>query len=153
MIGSEGAGLQWERLLVAEFGGVWVKRGGCGGPEWVDSEGSEADIEGYNMEEGERGWREEARARSKLVMIGRLMDHECKARYVEVDCTRQGRVLVKLRGRTAELRIETGRWRGWKREERICKNCRSGELEDIEHLVIRCEQVKEERGKLMELMD
>ena len=40
-----------------------------------------------------------------------------------------------------------------KREERICKNCRSGEIEDVEHLVMRCKQVKEERGKLMELMD
>ena len=28
---------------------------GCGGPEWVDGEGSEAGIEGYSMEEGERG--------------------------------------------------------------------------------------------------
>ena len=98
-------------------------------------------------------WREEARARSKLVMIGRLMDHECKARCVEVDCKRQRRMLANLRGGTAELRIETGRCCGWKREERICNNCRSGEAEDVEHLVMRCEQVKEERGKLMELMD
>ena len=34
-------------------------------------------------------WREEARGRSKLVMIGRLMDYECKDRCVEVDCKRQ----------------------------------------------------------------
>ena len=59
-------------------------------------------------------WREEARVRSKLVMIGRLMDHECEARYVEVDCKRQRRMLAKLRGGTAELRIETGRWCGLK---------------------------------------
>ena len=32
-----------------------------------------------------------------------------------------------------------------KREERICKNCRSGEVEDVEHLVMRCEQVNGER--------
>ena len=31
-------------------------------------------------------WREEARGRSKLGMMGRLMDYECKARCVEVDC-------------------------------------------------------------------
>ena len=62
-------------------------------------------------------------------------------------------MLAKLTGGTAELRIKTGRWRGLKREERICKNCRSGEVEDVEHLVMRCEQVKEKRGKLVELMD
>ena len=98
-------------------------------------------------------WREEARVRSKLGMMGRLMDDECKSRCVEVDCKRQRRMLAKLRGGTAELRIETGRWRGLKREERICKNCRSGEVEDAEHLVMKCELVKEERGKLLELMD
>ena len=98
-------------------------------------------------------WREEARGRSKLGMIGRLMDYECKARCVEVDSKRQRRMLAKLRGGTAELRIETGRWRGLERQERICKCCESGEVEDVEHLVMRCAHVKEERGKLMELMD
>ena len=98
-------------------------------------------------------WREEARGRSKLGMIGRLMDYECKARCVEVDGKRQRRMLAKLRGGTAELRIETGRWRGLERQERICKCCESGEVEDVEHLVMRCAHVKEERGKLMELMD
>ena len=62
-------------------------------------------------------------------------------------------MLAKLRGGTAELRIETGRWRGLERLERICKCCESGEVEYVEHLVMRCAYVKEERGKLMELMD
>ena len=98
-------------------------------------------------------WREEARGRSKLVMIGRLMDYECKARCVEGNCKRQRSMLAKLRGETVELRIETGRWRGLERQERICKCCESGEVEDVEHLVMRCAHVKEERRKLMELMD
>ena len=41
-------------------------------------------------------WREEARGRSKQVMIGRLMDYECKARCVEVDCKRLRSMLAKL---------------------------------------------------------
>ena len=48
-------------------------------------------------------WREEARGRSKLVMIRRLMDYECKVRCEEVDCKRQRSMLAKLRGGTAEL--------------------------------------------------
>ena len=28
-----------------------------------------------------------------------------------------------MRGGTAGLEIETGRWRGFSREERLCKNC------------------------------
>ena len=41
-------------------------------------------------------------------MIGRLMNYECKARCVEVDCKRQRSMLVKFRGGTAEMRIEMG---------------------------------------------
>ena len=90
-------------------------------------------------------WREEARGRSKLVMIGRLMDYECKARCVEVDCKRQRNMLAKFRG-TTELKIEIGRWCGSERQERICKSCESGQVENVEHLVMRCAHVKEKRG-------
>ena len=108
---------------MAEVRGIWVEGAGCGDPEWVDDEGSEAGFEEV--------WREEARGRSKLGMIGRLMDYECKARCVEVDGKRQRRILAKLRGGTVEPRIETGRWRGLERQERICKCCESGEVEDV----------------------
>ena len=81
------------------------------------------------------------------------MDYECKARCVEVDCKRQRRILTKLRGRTAELRIETGRWCGLERQERICKSCESGEVKYVEHLVMRCAHVKEKSWKLMEVMN
>ena len=56
------------------------------------------------------GWREEDRASPKLEVMGRLMDCRYEARCVEVDCKRQRRMLMKLGGGTAELRIKTGRW-------------------------------------------
>ena len=40
------------------------------------------------------------------------MNCRCEARCVEIDCKRQRRMLMKLRGEMAELRIETGRWGG-----------------------------------------
>ena len=43
------------------------------------------------------------------------------------------RVLVQLRGGTAALEVETGRWRGVSREGRVCRNCRSEEVENVEH--------------------
>ena len=42
------------------------------------------------------GWREEARARPKLEVMGRLMDCRCKARCVEVDCKRQRRMFANF---------------------------------------------------------
>ena len=78
-------------------------------------------------------WKEETRGRPKLEVMGGLMDCECKTRCVEIDCKRQRRMLMKLRGGTAELRVETGRWCGLRRDERVCKMCDRGEVEDVEH--------------------
>ena len=82
------------------------------------------------------------------------MEQECEDRDMMMKCKRRRRRrrLVKLRGGTAELEVETGRWHGVRREERICKNCRGGEVEDVGHLVMRCTYVEEEREKLEELM-
>ena len=99
------------------------------------------------------GWREEASQRLKLEVIGRLMDGECMPRCVEVACKRQRRMLVNLRGGTAELRIETGRWSGLSRDEQICKNCDEGEVEDGEEFLLRCACVAEERMGLERVMN
>lgn len=47
--------------------------------------------------------------------------------------------MIKLRGGTAALRIETGRWSGVKREDQICNECESGEIEDVVDWLLRCE--------------
>ena len=72
-------------------------------------------------------WREEAGSRSKLVEVRKLIEKECQARRVEVKC-RRTRILTKLRDGTAGLEVETGRWQGVSREERLCKDCQSEEV-------------------------
>ena len=47
-------------------------------------------------------------------------------------------MLVKLRGGTAELTIETGRWCGLTRDEGICKKSNAGEVEDVDHFLLHC---------------
>ena len=54
-------------------------------------------------------------------------------------------MLAKLRGGMAELRVKTGRWNGLKKEERICKRCTMGKVENEEHFLLRCEGYAEER--------
>ena len=78
----------------------------------------------------------------------KLIEKGCKARCVEVKCKKKRRILTKLRGGTAGLEIETGRWRVVSREERLCKNCQSGEVEDVEHFLLRFIGMVEEREKL-----
>ena len=61
--------------------------------------------------------------------------------------------MVKLRGGTVELRIETGRWCGLSRGERLCKNCDNGEVEDVKHFMFRCVFVAEGRREIARLMN
>ena len=97
-------------------------------------------------------WREKAKGSSKLEMTGKLMNNECKAHCVGMDCKRRRRMMAKLRGGTAELGIEIGRWHGLRREDRVCKECGSGEVEDTEHIVMKCAYVVKERKRLENLM-
>ena len=96
-------------------------------------------------------WREKAKGSSKLEMTGKLMDNECKARCVGMDCKRCRR-MAKLRGGTAELGIEIGRWHGLRREDRVCKEYGNGEVEDTDHFVMRCAYVVKKRERLKNLM-
>ena len=57
--------------------------------------------------------------------------------------------MAKLRGGTAELRVETGRWIGVKREDRIYGHCGLREVENVEHFVLRCDGLVREREVLM----
>ena len=57
-----------------------------------------------------------------------------------------------MRGGTAALEVETGRWRGVSREGRVCRNCRSEKVENVEHWLLRCTGMAEEREKLIMTM-
>ena len=106
--------------------------------------------------EVKKGWVTEAAERSKLSVVQSLIEGGCKSRCVQVGEKGLRRILAKLRGGTAELRVESGRWVGLKREERICSQCGSGEVEDVEHFLLRCgglEGEREELEKRMEEMD
>ena len=59
---------------------------------------------------------------------------------------------MTLRGGTAELRIETGRWCGLRRDEWICKMCNEREVEDVEHFSLHCNGMTEERKEIVRLI-
>ena len=48
-------------------------------------------------------------------------------------------MMPKLRGGTAELGIVICRWHGVRRDDRLCKECGSEEVEDVRHFVLGCE--------------
>ena len=59
---------------------------------------------------------------------------------------------MKLRGGTAELRIETGRWCELRKDKRIYRMCDKGEVEDADHCLLHCNGMAEEerRGEVDE---
>ena len=85
--------------------------------------------------EGKKLWDGEMQNHVKLKTLQKLMEDECKTRCMDVNDRRLRRILARLRGGTAALRIETGRWSGIRREERICNQCSIGEIEDVEHFL------------------
>ena len=61
--------------------------------------------------------------------------------------------MLKLRGGTATFQIEMGRWHGLKREERVCKECVSGEVEDVCYWLLQCSAWDHLRQPLLEATD
>ena len=74
-----------------------------------------------------------------------------KIKCVDIGRKRQRRMLAKLRGETAELRSETSRWCAVSWDERICKTCDAGEVEDLEHFLLCCACMVEERRQMEKL--
>ena len=62
----------------------------------------------------------------------------------------QRSVLAAARSGTLHLEIEKGRWRGIPREQRMCKKCNCGDMEDLEHLLIKCAAHNAQRSKLID---
>ena len=62
------------------------------------------------------------------------------------------RVLMQLRGGTAHFHIETGRWRQIPRELRVCRECSSGDIEDVKHWLLQCSAWQTSRLPLMKKM-
>ena len=50
------------------------------------------------------------------------------------------------------MEVETGRWWGVSREERVRRNFRSEEVENVAHWLLRCTGMAEEREKMIMTM-
>ena len=85
----------------------------------------------------------------KLEVLRMIVDKDCKGRSAQIESKEVRRMVTKLRGGTAHLRIETGRWKGEGREERKCKECSGQEVEDAKHFLLKCARWQDEREELI----
>ena len=75
----------------------------------------------------------------------------CAEEYLLLNLNRRERsLLAQLRCGILPLRIETGRFRGEKVDDRLCTFCRSGAIEDEYHFLFNCPAYVQLREHLME---
>jgi hypothetical protein len=73
--------------------------------------------------------------------------------YLLSEKNKEGRyLLTRIRSGTHALRIETGRWTKPKEneEERVCRQCLSGEVENERHFILKCTVYEELREQMFE---
>ena len=123
--------------------GAWVKNmAKCVGDfGWsgmgVDSVKNLSDSEIWEMLES-AAWRrvtsmmkKDMEDKPKLSILREIADLKPELSCALVKEKRERTMLMKLRGGTAAFQIEAGRWQGVTRDDKVCKECQSGEVEDV----------------------
>ena len=66
-----------------------------------------------------------------------MMESQCTTKYVDVGCKKFQKVLTILRGGTAELKVEAGRWIGLKGRRGSARSVQvNGKVEHEMHSVL-----------------
>ena len=97
-------------------------------------------------------WEKETGESSRLKTYKRIKKRKGAEKYLENKDVVGRSIMGRLRAGANFLRIETGRKKGEKPEERICRTCIKG-IEDEEHFIIKCEgytAIREEYKKKIE---
>ena len=84
-------------------------------------------------------WTCELSTKPKLATLRLLKEKGSESRCWDVASKTLRWRMMMLRGGTAPLMIESGRWRGLPREERRCRECQSGKIEDVPHWLLECD--------------
>ena len=94
----------------------------------------------------EKQWKADMAGQPKLRTYRQFKEKLQLEEYLMTQSNKQGRyLLTSIRTGTNKLRIETGRWKKEKKDERFCMVCMSGEIEDEKHFVLDCEAYQHAR--------
>ena len=102
-------------------------------------------------------WREGCSRSQKLrywgVLVGNIAFAEWKlGGAVRVQSKDQRKLMGELRCGCAKLEVETGRWKGVAREDRICSLCKE-DMGAESHFLTSCEALKDERFDLEQFLN
>ena len=83
-------------------------------------------------------WLQEMATKPKLSLLNTIFNLDLTQRCWRVQDRVTRSMLMKLRGGTAHFQVETGRWQGVAREDRVCQECANGMIEDVYHWLLSC---------------
>ncbi len=110
---------------------------------------SEVDIDYVHRElyqHSKQFWDLEATTKTKLEFFVNVHNKDSELTIATSNLTRvQRSYLIKLKSGVLPLKVETGRYKGTKRELRTCDLCDSKEIEDERHFLIHCRALKRVR--------
>lgn len=95
-------------------------------------------------------WRCRVKVKPKLRLYMQLKSCLSREEYLDTCKRDQARLICMFRGGTNELRVETGRWKEEKLEERTCLVCAMGLVEDEAHVLLRCYAYERERKEMFD---
>ncbi|CAB3993421.1 Hypothetical predicted protein [Paramuricea clavata] len=94
-------------------------------------------------------WKHKLENSSKLTFYSTFKtDHNLENYLVFIKDPHKRRCLSRLRVSNHDLQIEIGRYQNIPREERLCKICNSGEVENETHLLLSCKAYEQSRANL-----
>jgi hypothetical protein len=99
------------------------------------------------MENEQKIWSKEVDSKRKLRTYRKIKNLLLFEPYLLHGSSKARSVIFSLRCGTNRLRIETGRWKSEKEEDRICKFCKNGDIENEIHFVATCENYGDLRHK------
>ena len=83
----------------------------------------------------------------KLVFFGQLKQKFGLEKYLSIQNEKNRKIITQIRLSAHKLQIELGRHQKVPKSERICLNCRSGEIESEYHFIAKCPNYKTERAE------
>ncbi len=84
-------------------------------------------------------WKENVKEKPKLDFFSCIKPNFCVEPYIKLNISRYERSLLsQLRYGILQIQLETGRYKQEDRNNRLCKICNGGEVEDQCHFVFKC---------------
>ena len=78
-------------------------------------------------------WTCELGTKPKLATLRLLKEKGIESQSLDIASNTLQQMMMMLRGGTAPLFIDSGRWRGLPREKSRCRECQSGKIVDVPH--------------------